>query len=248
MILWHSGTGNSRYVAVRLSQILGEDIRGICSFAGNFGACERIIWVFPVYSWGIPPVVLRYLREHAAEMCSCKHYLVMTCGDDVGLTDRQWRRELRRHGCRGIGAWSVRMPNNYVLLPGFDVDSDTVRDHKIAEADARIAAVARGIRVGARVEDVVRGSMAWLKSRILYPLFKLFLMSPEPFHATDECNGCGACARACPSGNISMESSRPHWGKNCTMCLGCYHRCPRHAVAYGTRTRGKGQYSYPSVP
>ena len=138
------------------------------------------------------------------------------------------------------------MPNTYVLLPGFDVDSPVVADAKLAAAPARISAIARGIRHRARVDDVIRGSMPWLKSRIVYPLFRRFMMSPRPFRATDSCTSCGLCARECPMGNITIGSDgRPSWGDDCALCLGCYNRCPSHAVAYGRATAAKGQYHAP---
>lgn len=249
MIYWHSGTGNSRHVAEALAQSLGLEAVMITpgGRASDAPAGEKTVWVFPVYSWGVPPVVRRFI-ENSEGLGGSEHYMVCTCGDDVGLTALQWRKLLRRKGWRARGAWSVQMPNNYVLLPGFDVDSAAVRDAKLSACDECIKAVARGIRCGANVDDVVRGSLPWLKSKVLYPLFVRMLMSPKPFHSTDSCIGCGKCAAACPARNIVMDGRRPVWGRDCTMCLGCYHICPKHAVGYGSRTKSKGQYLYlPSV-
>lgn len=245
MIYWHSGTGNSRYVAEALAQSLGLEA-GMMAPGGSAAvapAGEKTVWVFPVYSWGIPPVVRRFI-EKSEGLGGSEHYMVCTCGDDVGLTALQWRRLIRHKGWRARGAWSVQMPNNYVLLPGFDVDADAVRDAKLLACGDRLKAVARGIRCGANVDDVVRGSLPWLKSKVLYPLFVRLLMSPKPFHATDSCIGCGKCAAVCPARNITMGGDRPAWGRDCTMCLGCYHICPKHAVRYGNRTKTKGQYFY----
>lgn len=254
MIYYHTGSGNSRHVAELLAGILGE---GLCRIAPGGSAApshkgERVIWVFPVYSWGVPPIVRSFmLRSRGLEGAS--HYMVCTCGDDVGLTHLQWRRIARSLGWKAVGCWSVQMPNNYVLLPGFDVDPARLEADKLDACGARVAAVARGIRHGARVDDVVRGSMPWVKSRILYPLFMRFLMSPRPFRHTDACIGCGKCAAGCPCSNIVMDSGRPRWvnapgSDSCAMCLACYHHCPVHAVAYGKRTARKGQYVCPAQP
>ncbi|MDE5745456.1 MAG: EFR1 family ferrodoxin [Paramuribaculum sp.] len=242
MIFWHSGTGNTRYVAERLAEFTAQPISYISNAPGYKPENgEKIVWVFPVYSWGIPPIVRKNMKL-SADMCNAEHFMVCTCGDDVGLTHEMWRKLMRSKGYNARGAWSVQMPNNYVILPGFDVDSIELATEKLEKCERRIAEVARGIRCGAKVDSVVRGSVPWLKTKILYPLFVSFLMSPKPFHFTDTCIGCGKCAGICPTSNIQMSSHHPQWGRNCAMCLGCYHVCPVHAVAYGNRTGKKGQY------
>lgn len=247
MILWHSGTGNSRYVAESLAAALGQRAERMVPGCKAVAADDSIIvWVFPIYSWGLPPVVRDYIRRSEG-LDGARHFMVCTCGDDVGLAHLSWRRLMRSKGWNARGAWSVQMPNNYVLLPGFDVDSKPLERQKLDACSDRIAEVARGIKCGAKVDSVVRGAMPWIKTRVLYPLFVRFMMSPRPFRHNDGCISCGKCAGVCPAVNISMESGVPQWGRDCTMCLGCYHICPRHAVEYGNRTRAKGQYYFPEA-
>jgi ferredoxin len=116
-----------------------------------------------------------------------------------------------------------------------------IANHKLQEMPSRVTKIWHGIKCRARVDDVVRGAVPWIKTRLVYPLFMRFLTSPKPFHFTDACIGCGLCARVCPLKNISMQQNHPHWGKDCTLCLGCYHACPTHAVAYGHATDHKAQ-------
>ena len=244
MILVFSGTGNSMFVAKRLSLALGDEIVELAKVGDRALTLSdgRVIWVFPVYSWGLPPVVARWISKVRIDG-SPVHYAVMTCGDDTGLTDSVWRKALARRGWTGGSAYSVQMPNTYVLMKGFDVDPFEVAERKILAAKPRIEYIAGRIRDNVPLEnDLVRGSFAWIKTRIIYPWFKRYAMSPEPFFATDECVGCKLCATTCPLGNITMCGKRPAWGKDCALCLRCYHICPHHAVAYSTATRGKGQY------
>lgn len=247
MIIWFSGNGNSRLVAREMARRLGDSEISLTEIEGGLPKGEeRIVWVFPVYSWGIPPVVLAFMRRVEMPDNAC-HYLVVTCGDDIGYTDRQWAEEMRKRGIEPKGEFSVTMPNTYVLLPGMDTDPATVELRKLSAASGRIGEIAGAIESGETVApDVVRGAMPGLKSKVLYPLFVKYMMSPRPFHSTDGCTGCGSCVKACPLRNITMRENRPVWGRNCALCLGCYHACPHHAVAYGRRTGGKHQYKAPN--
>ena len=256
MIFWFSGTGNSRWAARQLARLTADGrtlamaqslADGDCRFYLAKG--EAVGFVFPTYSWGLPPVVSAFVRRlkldgYTPDGNHC--YAVVTCGDDVGLTDRILRQQLSLAGVRLNAAYSLTMPNNYVCLPGFDTDPAALEAEKLDSAHSRIADIAKSIGLHLQVTDVTRGSMAWLKSRVANPLFGLALMSPRPFHAQpSRCTGCGKCARVCTLGNVTLSDGHPQWGSRCTMCLACYHYCPVHAVQYGRATLYKGQYHCP---
>lgn len=250
MIYYFSGTGNTRLVAEQLSLLILENIKMITKVSPSSEEPdgESIGFVFPVYSWGVAPVMTKFidsLPESFWEKVKVKQlpvWCVMTCGDEVALAPEMFIKLLSKHGIEPESIWSVIMPNNYVILPGFDVDPKEVEKQKLAESPSRVKEIAHGINQHSRTIDVVRGNIPWLKTKIVYPLFCKWGIFPKKWHSTAACVGCGICAKACPLSNITMEASTPHWGDNCCSCLACYHSCPRHAVAYGNSTASKGQY------
>lgn len=255
MIICFSGTGNTLHAAKLLASHSGESIvqlpversQKIVLPEGD----SRVVWMFPVYSWGVPPAVCKMIRNiQIPNGHKFRHFAIMTCGDDVGLTDSMWRSELARRGWTGRDAYSVQMPNTYVLMKGFDTDPIDVADAKIKAASSRMAQISEKLNAACQrsfenplyESDLVRGRFAWIKSKVIYPWFKRFAMSPKYFFPNQECIGCQICVKNCPLGNIKMGAdNRPEWKNNCALCLRCYHICPRHAVSYSTATRGKGQ-------
>jgi len=251
MIVYFTGTGNSRDVARRLSRILGDtDLIELCGEVLRKKElkakqpCKAVVWVFPVYSWGVPPVVADFIKHaEIAGTTAARHHAVATCGDDAGLAASQWRRLIRKRGWTPASASTVIMPNTYTLMKGFDVDPAELAQRKLDESITRVETIARHIKNEDTTDDVTKGKFAWFKSKIIYPWFIRFAMSPKPFHSNENCTGCGLCARSCPLSNISMDDRRhPCWGKDCALCLRCYHICPVAAVQYGKATRGKGRY------
>ncbi len=229
MIYVFSGTGNSQWVADKLQGMVkdGPDVFGL---------------VFPVYGWGIPKVVEKYIKEHLEEIKSAQYvYAVMTCGDDIGYADKVLEKTLEG---KLDAVFSVHMPNTYVCLPGFNVDKDDVAGAKVKETLELLPSIADSIRKRDKKTEVVRGAFAWVKTYVLRPPFNRFLVTDKYFHVISrQCIHCKRCVRGCPVGNMEMDKDgNVVWKhENCTGCLRCYHRCPDHAIHFGKFTKNKGQ-------
>lgn len=205
---------------------------------------ERLIWVFPIHAWGLPTVTEQVIKEsNIFSAYNLTHYMVATCGDDIGYADKHWRELIKRRGWTDGSAFSVQMPNIYVFMKGFDIDSPEVTEQKLDALPDRIEHIAEIIDSGETdVVDVTRGRWPAVKSNILRQWFHKHKMSTKPFRVNMDCNSCGKCARNCPLGNIELIGGKPKWADACVMCSRCYHCCPNHAIEYGNFTKGKGQY------
>ena len=88
MILYFSGTGNSKYVAKRIADALGDALVNLndrikASDTSSVETGERVIIVTPTYAWRIPRVVRDWLRS--TELRGAKRsWFVMTCGSEIG--------------------------------------------------------------------------------------------------------------------------------------------------------------------
>lgn len=254
MVVYFSGTGNTEHVARTLGDIICEPVVSVTDVKSENLELrgEKLVLAFPIYCWGVPPIVLDYIaslpERFIAEVKERGVPVVMvcTCGDDTGMAPEMLAGALAARGLELRGAWSVTMPNTYVILPGFDVDSSKVTLGKLEEAAPRIAAIAAMIERGEWEMDVHRGSFPWFKTKVIYPMKRTWAVNPRKFRTTQECVRCGRCVTVCPTGNVKMKSGQPAWGPDCAGCLACYHHCPTHAIEYGNRTNNKGQYFFNS--
>lgn len=247
MIAYFSGTGNTEWVANRLSTLLCDTnlVRIPAREPVAFDGVDTLAICFPVHSWGVPSVVRQFLDLLPKEYPIPYIYMVCTCGDDSGLTLDEFQQLVVKQNQRCKAFFSVQMPNTYVNLPGFDIDSEQVQQQKIRQAENTLQQIAETVQKKEECQRVVKGDLPWFKSKIIRPLFNRYLVSDSFFHVADSCRSCGACERICPVENIHLEK-HPVWSHQgkCLTCMACYHVCPEHAISFGNYTSKKGQYLF----
>lgn len=248
MIFYFSGTGNSQWVATQLAQAFDESLipigdhlkKPLFELQDN----EKIGFCFPIHSWGIPSIVVKFIKT--LQLNNYQHqqiFAVATCGDTCGLSQQQFLKLIEQKGWQCRHFYSVQMPNNYICLPGFNIDSLEQQSSKIAQTQQVLPNIISAIQADQPFSYYFKGNWSWFKSKVIYPGFCKNI-SDKLFYTTEQCSGCGACERFCPTRNIVMLNGKPQWKGDCTQCLSCIHRCPYQAIQYGRQTLKKGRYHF----
>jgi ferredoxin/flavodoxin len=252
MIFYFTGTGNSLYAAQYLSHKLDESLISIAAELNsgkplefNLSPDEKVGFVYPVYAWQPPYMVINFVKALKFKTYHNNYlFSVSTCGDEEGYTTRVLNKSLRRKGLKLNSAFSLVMPNNY-MIGSYNLDSEAEVEKKLTAAEDRLAEISSAIKTKQDcLFDTVIGSQAFKKSYITNYFFKKSAMDTKKFHATDNCTACGLCAEICNTKNIVVDS-KPLWGNNCVQCFACINRCPEAAIQYGKQTQLKGRYINP---
>lgn len=253
MIFYFTGLGNTAFVAKKISEALNDRLSYIPTADPQTQKAdgESIGFFFPIYSWGLPVNVLDFIKNlndsffQEIRSKNLPVYMVCTYGDETGNAPEMLEKILNKRGCELKGVWGVQMPNTYVLLPGFDVDSSDVAERKLKRSLVEIDKIVNKIKEKKWGWDVHKGSFPSLRTKLIYPLFKKWGINPTKWHFSSSCVRCGKCVKVCPTRNITLREDGPHWSNNCISCLACFHNCPYHAVEYRSITKKKGQYVCP---
>lgn len=250
MIFYFTGTGNSLYVAKKTSEYNYDRMISIAEemkkekLEYNLEKDEAIGFVYPVYGWAPPKIVLDFIKRLNIHNYKDNYiFSIATCGDNIGNTMEVLKKALINKGMLLNSGFSISMPNTYIVL--FDVDSKELEKEKLLKADKRIEEINKIISKRTKeVFQLEKGPMPAFLSSVVNPLFNTFGMGAKKFYATDACISCGLCEKICPTGNITVDK-KPIWGENCIKCLACIHRCPVKAIQYGKSTLKKGRYINP---
>ena len=256
MIFYFSGTGNSLWVAKELRHSFNGDFISIAdelnakdnSFQYTIEADEKIFFVFPVHSWGPVVVVLRFIEKLIIKNYHSQNiYVIATCGDNCGNTSHILEKSLKKRGLQLTKSYSIAMPNNYILMKGFGLDSKELEQQKLQAASIHLHDIVEDIKAEGKNELYEKGKFACLKSGFIYPMFKTFAIKHNSFYATDACISCGLCVKICPTKTISMTENKPNWSNKCIQCCGCIHRCPERAIEWGKITLEQERYVHPDL-
>lgn len=276
MIFYFSGTGNSLQVAKSIGEYNEEKLISIAremdsmksefmyalKDGGGIGETvedaqdtkfrytlkdgETIGFVYPVYAWAPPRMVLNFIEKLSFDNYKDNYvFSVATCGENIGNTMKVLGNSLRKRNLNLNSGFSVVMPNNYIIMG--DVDSKDTEEKKLLLAEETLKNINLIIEERkSNVFQVVKGFMPGVLSGIINPLFNKSTNDTKKFYVDDRCIGCGICERVCNSNTIKVEG-KPKWGRECTQCLACIHLCPVKAIQYGKGTEKKGRYKNPNV-
>ena len=246
MILYFSGTGNSKYVAKRIADALGDEIVNLndrikSSDTSPVETGERLIVVTPTYAWRIPRVVRDWLLK--MELRGAKQvWFVMTCGGEIGNADRYNRELCAEKAISCMGTAQIIMPENYIAMFGVPQADEARRI--VAKAEPDIDRAIAALREGLPFPPTRNNLYDRLMSGPVNPLFYSCFVKDRAFTAGPACTGCGLCAKRCPTNNISLRNGRPVWGGSCTHCMACICYCPTRAIEYGKKSAGKPRYHF----
>ncbi len=252
MIFYFSGCGNSLHVAETLATGLNDELVFIPEAAreGRFDYTltenESLGFVFPIYAWAPPRLVLDFVKKLHISSAPGYVYFACTMGDECGLAEKVFRKAVNQKGWHWqlSACFSVQMPETYIGMPGFKLDTDENAQRKLKAADIALEGFLPRVANKEHFSAMTIGSAAWLKSRLVNPGFNRSAANDKKYHATEDCIHCGKCVEVCPLKNITLEDGLPVWHGNCTICMACYHHCPVNAIQYGKATKGRGQYYF----
>ena len=247
MVLYFSGTGNSRFVAEKIAEEIGDETVDINKYLkGNeepdFKKGGTYVFVAPSYVSAIARPMTDFIYETTFPK-GIKAYYVVTCKASMGVSPEIDRRLSGRKGFKYMGTAEVKMPQNYLVY--FTTKEKDENLEVINDALPEIDKIAKTIKAGKKLQSSKMKFGEYPITIFVADLYYEFFMKTKKFHVSDECVSCNKCAVLCPYNNIELVNGKPVWGDKCTHCMACINNCPKEAINYGKGTKDKPRYTGP---
>jgi len=223
MILYFSGTGNSRYVAEKLAKE-GEKVIDVFDFLEKEIKGNRLGIVFPVYCGGLPPYLIDIIKN--IEIKIDYIFGVATCGDTAGQSLKNLQYLLIEKGRKLSYGAEIKMPDSCVIFY-----NPKTTDTLLAFEDTKIGKIKKEISE-AKTIDIEQIMPYNLAQKTMWFAFRK-VVGIDYKKVSKKCILCNKCIESCPTGNIFMENGKVKFGKNCTYCFRCINLCPVQAIKFG---------------
>lgn len=231
-IIYFSPTGNSRFVAEKLREHLGEGETAIDALEkldpSEQKSADHKVILFSIHGFNPPRIVNHFVKDLPGNLCEKISLIAVGCAESWvnDAATSGLRTILEKKGYTIAADQVIAMPLTFIMSFPQEAGEKLVYD-----ADEKMRALASLILEGGRSEKEISR-----KSRILNRIGKLEDPASRLFglelHANRNCTSCGLCGKRCPVGNIRFNGkNKPRFGFNCMMCLRCVYSCPETAIS-----------------
>lgn len=203
---------------------------------------DMLLLLYPVYAMNAPRPVYEFIDKLPPAGKKIASVISISGGGEVipNTASRLHSIDhLRRRGYRIAYEQMLIMPANCIIATPKELSLMLLK-----VLPDKVRRISNDLLSG-----VVRRSEPYLVDRIV-SLFTEVQKEGSKLYGSkikvnSDCNGCGICAKSCPTGNIKLQNGIPIYDYHCCLCLRCIYGCPTKSLqpAIGRKFILKGGFS-----
>ncbi|MDF2511602.1 MAG: Ferredoxin [Herbinix sp.] len=234
ILAYFSGTGCTKEVCDCFEEKLrkkGIDCKKINiakSKHFDIGEADTLMLFSPVYAFRLTSITEHWVKNLPVVNNKSAIIISVSGGGEISPNTacrNYCKRQLKKKGYDVIYEKMLVMPSNFAVSAKEDLNISLLRvlPYKVEKIILDIIAGKKNL-TSPKIQD----KMLSIIGKGEHFGARFFGAS---IRASQECNKCGLCVRACPKKNIRMEKGLPKFGFRCMWCLKCIYDCPRKALS-----------------
>jgi len=221
---YFSGTGNSYKILDTCKEVFLRNgcnvtLASVTNESDIHAKADLIGFCFPVYAFAIPRICRQYLLNLPEFKSPINTFVLITAGDpeESGFSVQESSKILNNKGLKVTYSKVVHMPANWTvcLNPPSKEEAQAI----IKAGVLKTRAIAQEILKGELHQHAFNYPPAYSKWGFYkdYYLFKWLGVSNlwRDYRTDETCDGCGLCAKICPTDSIQIAGDKPKWLKTC---------------------------------
>ena len=233
LMLYFSGTGNSKYIANLFAEKTGAKCHSIeenLDFAKLIVGHDKVAFCYPIYGSCVPRIMREFVSAHAAQLNDKK--LIIFCTQLMFSGDGAcaFTRLLPNSRDNVVYAEHFNMPNNICNFALFPVKNREQAKKYLLTAEKKMNKVCNNIKQGI-VKKRGFSTFSWLLGKVQsasWPTIEAKNISSA--RVDKDCVRCGICVKLCPVKNLSLDEKGIKQHDNCIICYRCVNACPEKAI------------------
>ena len=237
LLIYYTGTHNTRYLVNKLKQRLEQDSNEVDTLEIKCDTkpidtkgYDYIGLSYPIYGFNAPMPFNKYLRKLKFDKDQ-KYFIFKNSGEVWKMNNTSSRvpkRIMKHKKCLFKGEYHFVMPYNiHFRFPNEFVKEALEHNNKLMEI---------------MLYNLENNIISYPKTNVFYHIASFFVSIQKIggninsyFYKVnnEKCTRCGLCIKNCPHHNIKLKNGKIKFSHHCDMCMACSFFCPQDAIKIG---------------
>ncbi len=243
VVIYFSGTGNTRFIAKRFSREMGCDSYSIeedVDFGKIISESDTIALCYPIHFSQAPLFFMDFIKKHKKQFKGKK--IISLCSQQFYSGDGARSIVDLLEDVEVIYAEHFNMQNNITCMPTYYKLTKINNKRCLKHTCKKIKKISKDIN-NKRIK--LKGFNEFSKS-----LGKTQHLSSESLEnkqkkavkIRETCVLCEKCVKRCPTCNLAVNNNKIVSSNKCTFCMRCVNICPKKSISVLLHGDVKEQY------
>ncbi len=233
VVIYFSGTGNSKYVANKFAHEMSYNCYSIednVTFDEIIKNSDIVTLCHPIHFSSAPIIFVDFLKKYSIYLKSKK--LIIFCTQQFFSGDGARSSVDYIENSNVIYAKHFNMPSNLVSMPVYSVLTKGNVEKAIIKADKEICKVVSDLKNNITKKQGFNKTSIKLGLVQRKDFYKRYKIRNVKARVSTDCILCNACVKKCPTKNLKKEKGKivNNPSSYCTMCMRCVNICPSRAI------------------